>query len=74
LFNVETDTAIISIYIDGATKTLSPLNPNLSFSKVTLTVMDPIEPAGDKKDAKNLYEETVNKWMEAMKKIEQSKR
>jgi len=36
--------------------------------------MDPIEPAGDKKDAKNLYEETVNKWMEAMKKIEQSKR
>lgn len=51
---------------------LSP--PGLSFPNVTLTVMDPIEPVGDEKETKDLYQETVNKWMEAMKKIGESKR
>jgi 1-acyl-sn-glycerol-3-phosphate acyltransferase len=73
LLSVETGTSIIPIYIDGATKTLSPINPGLSFPKVTLTVMDPIEPTENEKDAKDLYQETVNKWMEAMKEIEESK-
>ncbi|MEQ9617815.1 MAG: AMP-binding protein [Deltaproteobacteria bacterium] len=72
LLSVETNTPIIPIYIDGATKTLSPVNPDLNFPKVTLTVMDPIEPAVGKKDAKDLYQETVNKWMEEMKRIEEN--
>jgi len=74
LLSVETDTPIIPIYIDGATKTLSPVNPGLRFTHVTLTVMDPIEPTGDEKDAKDLYQETVKKWMEDMKEIEECKR
>ncbi len=73
LLSVETDTPIIPIYIDGATNTLSPINPGLSFSKVGVTVMDPIEPAKGEKEARDLYEETVNIWFEDMQKMERNK-
>lgn len=71
--SVETDTPIVPIYIDGATKTLSPISPGLSFPKVSITVMDPIEPAQGEKEARDLYQETVNIWLEAMNEIERNK-
>ncbi|MGB3727745.1 MAG: AMP-binding protein [Thermodesulfobacteriota bacterium] len=72
LLSVETDTPIIPIYIDGATKTLSPINPGLSFPKVSVTVMDPIQPAKGEKEARDLYQDTVNIWLEDMQKMEGS--
>lgn len=73
LLSVETDTPIIPIYIDGATKTLSPINPGLSFPNVSVTVMDPIEPAKGEKEARDLYQDTVNIWLEDMQKMESNK-
>jgi len=73
LLSVETDTPITPIYIDGATNTLSPINPGLSFPKVGVTVMDPIEPAKGEREARDLYEETVNIWFEGMQKMERNK-
>ena len=73
LLSVETNTPIIPIYIDGATNTLSPINPGLSFPKVGVTVMDPIEPAKGEREARDLYEETVNIWFEDMQKMERNK-
>lgn len=70
VLSVETGTTIVPIYIDGATKTLSPLHPGMSFPKVTLTVLDPIEPAGADKDEKELFQDTVEKWKEAVKGFE----
>jgi hypothetical protein len=35
--------------------------------------MDPIEPAKGEKEARDLYQDTVNKWFEAMKEREESK-
>lgn len=72
LLSVETGTTIVPIYIDGATKTLSPLHPGMSFPKVTLTVLDPIEPAGVDKNEKELFQETVNEWKEAVRGFEDS--
>ena len=60
------------IYIDGATKTLSPLHPGMSFPKVTLTVLDPIEPAGVDKDEKELFQDTVERWKKAVEEFEGS--
>ena len=74
LLSVETDTPIIPIYIDGATKTLSPINPGLSFPKVRVTVMDPIEPARGEKEARELYQDTVDEWLAAMEEIEIKRR
>ncbi len=73
LLSVETGTPIVPVYIDGATETLSPLHPELRFPRVTLTVMDPIEPATGEEEAKDLYQKTVDKWMDAMKEIEEKK-
>jgi 1-acyl-sn-glycerol-3-phosphate acyltransferase len=73
LLSVETDTPIVPIYIDGASKTLSPINPGLRFPKVGVTVMDIIEPAKGEKEARDLFEETVNIWFEHMQKIERNK-
>ena len=73
VLSVETGTTIVPIYIDGATKTLSPVHPGVSFPKVTLTVLDPIEPAETDKDTKELFQETVARWKEAAKKFEESK-
>ena len=74
ILSVETDTPIVPIYIDGATKTLSPVHPELAFPKVTLTVMDQIHPARDEKDTKDSYQKTVDKWKDAMVEIEQKSR
>jgi len=71
LLSVETGTTIVPIYIDGATKTISPVHPRMSFPKVTLTVLDPIEPAGEDKDAKELFQDTVDEWKEAVKGLEE---
>jgi long-chain acyl-CoA synthetase len=70
LLSVETDTPIVPIYIDGASNTLSPINPGLSFPRVSLTVMDPIEPLKGEKEGRDLFEETVNIWFEDMKRME----
>lgn len=70
LLSVETETPIVPIYIDGATKTLSPINPGLSFPKVTVTVMDAIEPAKGEKEARDLYQDTVDQWLEVIEEIE----
>lgn len=72
VLSVETGTMIVPIYIDGATKTLSPLHPGMGFPKVTLTVLDPIEPAGADEDEKELFQETVERWKEAVEKFEGS--
>jgi long-chain acyl-CoA synthetase len=73
LLSVETDTPIVPIYIDGATETLSPINPSLRFPKVSVTVMHPIEPANGEKDSRELFEETVKIWFEKMQKMELKK-
>ena len=73
LLSVETDTPIIPIYIDGAIKTLSPMNPGLSFPTVSLTVMDAIDPVKGDKEVRDLYQDTVNKWLEAIEKMEQNR-
>jgi len=73
LISVETDTPIVPIYIDGASSTLSPINPGLKFPKVSLTVMDPIEPVKGEKEGRDLFEETVNIWFENMQKMERDK-
>jgi len=73
ILSVETDTPIVPIYIDGASNTLSPINPGISFPKVSLTVMDPIEPVKAEKEARDLFEETVNIWFENMKRMETNK-
>jgi hypothetical protein len=49
---------------------LSPINPGLRFPKVGVTVMDIIEPAKGEKEARDLFEETVNIWFDAMKEME----
>lgn len=70
LLSVENGVPIVPIYIDGALKTLSPLNPGLRFPAVTLTVLDPIEPAGGGQDKNDLYKITVDGWLRAMEEIE----
>ncbi len=75
LLSVETGTRIVPICIDVATKTLSPVHPGMSFPKVTLTVLDPIEPTGANtndadKDDKELFQETVDQWKEVVSKFE----
>ena len=73
LLSVETDTPIVPIYIDGATKTLSPINPGLSFPHVSVGVMDLIEPATGDKEVRDLYQDTVDKWYDSMNEMEGSK-
>ncbi len=70
LLSVETDTPILPIYINGATKTLSPVNPELRFPSVSVTVMDLIEPAKGDKEDRDLYQDTVDSWYDAMIKME----
>lgn len=70
LLSVESGVPIVPIYIDGAIKTLSPLNPGLRFPAVTLTVLDPVEPAGGDQDKNDLYKITVGGWLSAMEEIE----
>ncbi|GJM15037.1 MAG: long-chain-fatty-acid--CoA ligase [Thermodesulfobacteriota bacterium] len=70
LLSVETDTPIVPIYIEGATKTLSPINPGLSFPNVRVTVMETIEPAKGDKEPRELYQDTVDEWLAAMEEIE----
>ena len=70
LLSVETGTPILPIYIYGATKTLSPINPGISFPKVSVEVMDLIEPAKGDKEARELYQDTVDKWYDSMKEME----
>lgn len=70
LLSVENGVPIVPIYIYGASKTLSPLNPGLRFPAVTLTVLDPIEPAGGDQDKNDLYKTTVDGWLRAMEEIE----
>jgi long-chain acyl-CoA synthetase len=70
LLSVENGVPIVPVYIEGALKTLSPINPGLRFPAVTLTVMDPIEQAGGGQDKNELYDITVEKWLSAMKEIE----
>lgn len=74
LLSVETDTPILPIYIDGASKTLSPINPGLSFPNVSVTVMDPIYPAKSGKEPRDLYQDTVDEWLAAMEEIEIKRR
>lgn len=70
LLSVENGVPIVPIYIDGALKTLSPINPGLRFPAVTLTVLDPIEPAGGDRDKNDLYRITVGGWLRAVEEIE----
>jgi long-chain acyl-CoA synthetase len=70
LLSVENGVPIVPIYIDGASKTLSPINPGLRFPAVTLTVLDPIEPAGGDRDKNDLYRITVDGWLRAVEEIE----
>ena len=70
LLSVETKTPIVPIYIDGATKTLSPRHPDMSFPTVTLAVLDLIEPAIDDKEERDLYQETVDNWYAVVKGFE----
>ena len=74
LLSVENDVPIVPVYIDGAWKTLSPLNPGLRFPGVTLTVLDPIEPARGDQDKNELYNVTVERWLAAVKEFEDSLR
>ncbi len=73
LLSVETNTPILPIYIDGATKTLSPINPGLSFPNVSVEVMNMIEPAKGDKESRELYQDTVDTWYNSMKEMEGSK-
>jgi acyl carrier protein len=70
LLSVENGVPIVPVYIDGASSTLSPINPELRFPAVTLTVMDPIEQASGAQDKNDLYDITVEKWLSAMKEME----
>lgn len=70
LLSVENGVPIVPIYIDGALNTLSPINPGLRFPAVTLTVLDPIEPAGGDRDKSDLYKKTVDGWLRAVEEIE----
>lgn len=72
LLSVENGVPIVPIYIDGASKTLSPINPGLRFPAVTLTVLDPIEPAGGDRDKNDLYRITVDGWLRAVEEFEDS--
>ncbi|MEM7009394.1 MAG: 1-acyl-sn-glycerol-3-phosphate acyltransferase, partial [Thermodesulfobacteriota bacterium] len=67
LLSVDNDTPIVPIYIEGASKTLSPINPGLSFPTVSVEVMDLIDPASGEKDTRDLYQDTVDKWLSVMK-------
>ncbi len=60
--------------IPWSTETLSPINPGLSFPKVSVTVMNPIEPAKGDKEARDLYQDTVNIWLEDMQKMEMNRK
>ncbi|MEW6143411.1 MAG: AMP-binding protein [Thermodesulfobacteriota bacterium] len=70
LLSVENGVPIVPVYIEGALKTLSPLNPGLRFPTVTLTVMDPIEPARGDREKNELYETTLSRWLSDMKEME----
>jgi 1-acyl-sn-glycerol-3-phosphate acyltransferase len=70
LLSVENGVPIVPVYIDGAYKTLSPLNPGLRFPAVTLTVMDPIEPPRGEGEKNELYETTLERWLSDMKHME----
>ena len=74
LLSVENGVPIVPVYIEGAWKTLSPLNPGLRFPAVTLTVLDPIEPARGGKDKNELYNVTIGRWLAAVKEVEDSQR
>jgi len=73
LLSVENDAPIIPVYIDGATTTLSPINPGLKFPEVTLTVMDPIEPVDGDKDKKELFRRTVDRWRDVIREMEKDR-
>ncbi len=74
LLSVENGVPIVPVYIEGAWKSLSPLNPGLRFPAVTLTVLDPIEPARGGKDKNELYNVTIGRWLAAVKEVEDSQR
>jgi long-chain acyl-CoA synthetase len=71
LLSVETSTPIVPIHIDGALNTLSPLSPKLRFPKVSITVMDTIDPAAGDGDKKELYKSTIDSWYSAMQSFEE---
>lgn len=73
LLSVETGAPIVPIYFEGATATLSPINPGLAFPKISLTVMDLIEPSEGGAEPREEYQRTVDKWYEAMVNIEESR-
>ncbi|HWP93580.1 MAG TPA: AMP-binding protein [Thermodesulfobacteriota bacterium] len=68
ILSVETGAPIVPILIEGAIDTLSHLHPEFRFAKIRITVGDPIKPPPkeDNNNKKNLYQDMVDKWKEAV--------
>ena len=62
ILSAESNTPIVPILIDGATGTLSHIQPKFRFSKIRVVVGDPIIPPVSGTESKSLYQDVVDSW------------
>jgi len=62
ILSAESNTPIVPILIDGATGTLSHIQPKFRFSKIRVVVGDPIIPPVRGTESKSLYQDVVDSW------------
>jgi len=62
ILSAESGTPIVPILIDGATGTLSHIQPKFRFSKIRIIIGDPIIPPVSGTESKSLYQDVVENW------------
>ena len=62
ILSAESGTPIVPILIDGATGTLSHIQPKFRFSKIRIIIGDPIMPPVGNSESKLLYQDIVDSW------------
>ena len=62
ILSAESSAPIVPILIDGATGTLSHMQPKFRFSKIRIVIGDPITPPTGRADSKMLYQDVVDNW------------
>lgn len=73
ILSIESGTPIVPVYIHGAHKTLSPMEPRLRLGKVTVTVGKPIEPPGGAENRTlDDYTNMTKLWLEAVEEMKKA--
>ncbi|MFQ5786884.1 MAG: lysophospholipid acyltransferase family protein [Thermodesulfobacteriota bacterium] len=70
ILSVEANAPIVPILIVGATRTLSPIHPELRFPRVRVIVGDPIEPPPIQDHSEENYQKIVDRWRDSVLEME----